>query len=79
MGYVMSGTVILHGCTEGFFHLCHMLFVSHFNEVDDHLATDIAQFEMAGNGFCSFHICFVCHGFKIAFARNFTGININSH
>ena len=67
-GHVMPGAIVLHGLTQGFFHLQHMLLVTHFDEVDDHLTANIPQPQMPGNDFRGLHVRLEGHGLEIALA-----------
>ena len=77
--HVVAGAVVLHGRAQGLFHFQHVFLVAHLDEVDDHLAADVAQLELAGDGFGGFHVGAVGHGLEIDLAGDLAGVDVHGH
>ena len=73
----MAGAVVLHGRAQGLFHFQHVFLVTHLDEVDDHLAADVAQLELAGDGFGGFHVGAMGHGLEIDLAGDLAGVDVH--
>ena len=52
---------------------------AHFNEVDDHLAANVAQLQLAGNGLGRFHVGLEGHVLEVALAGDLAGVDVNGH
>lgn len=79
VAHVVTGAVQTHGVAQSLFHIAAMIAIAHFDKIDDHLAADVAQAQVTGDGLGRLHIGAENHSLEIRLALGFARVDVDGH